>query len=208
MDRSAGKPTAIAREAGVRRGARTGRRWWLAAAPLALLAAGCAALRPGSQVDNPSTVTSQNYEQVWTEIVGVVEKHFDIANESRYDGRIVTRPQAAATLFEPWRPDSIGLRQRLQATLQTIRRQGFILVQPAPEGGFTITVEVYKELEHLPSPVFTNYSGGSLIQSIQPIQESVVTSPIPPSQGWISLGRDALLEARILNEIRTRLDGF
>lgn len=158
------------------------------------------------RVENPTTLASPNFDLVWDAVVSVVEKHFDIATENRYDGTIETQPQAAATLLEPWRSDSVGFRQRVEASLQTIRRRCFVLVQPAPGNGFTVTVEVYKELENLSQPAFAQFPGGSFISSIQPARESVVTSAVKTADGWISLGRDARIEERILRDIQRLVD--
>lgn len=158
--------------------------------------------------DNPAVVSAPNYDAVWENTVRVIENYFDIAYESRYDGRIETKPLASANLFEFWRPDAVDLKERFEATLQTIRRRGFILIQPAAAGGFNITVEVYKELEDLKQPAFATFGGGTFIQSIQPINESIVTSSIRATDGWISLGRDQKLEAKILYELHERLDAI
>lgn len=176
----------------------------LSAAPLAL--AGCALAQPPAFVQNPVSLANANYEQVWNDVVLVVERYFDIAYENRYDGRIETKPVVGATCFEPWRPDSTGCRQRLEATLQTIRRRAFVVVAPAPAGGFQVLVEVYKEIEDVQNPISAEFGGGSFISSIEPIREEVVSSPVEPGLGWISMGRDKELEARILAEIQQRLD--
>jgi hypothetical protein len=168
-------------------------------------AAGCRSAPVLSE--NPVTVTRPNFEDVWISTVRVLEKYFEIAYENRYDGSIETLPLASATLLEPWRHDAVGFDERLEATLQTIRRRCFVLVQPAPAGGFNITVEVYKELEHVNTPVFSRHQGGNLIIGVEPIREAVVASAIKPSLGWISLGRDQKLESTILDEIRALVDG-
>lgn len=169
---------------------------------LAAFLAGCATAPSSVAIDNPTTVANTNYEQVWAVTIEVLDKYFDIAYENRYDGRIETKPVAGATCFEPWRPDSIGSRARIESTLQTIRRRGFVLVTPTPAGGFQIVVEVYKEIEDLPTPIGMQFGGGTFISSIEPIREEVVSAPVAPGAGWISLGRDTALETRILGEIQ------
>jgi hypothetical protein len=94
----------------------------------------------------------------------------------------------------------------LESTLQTIRRRAFVLVQPAPQGGFSITVEVYKELEHLSQPIFSTFAGGTFISSLEPVKEQVVTSDAAAPAGWISVGRDAMLEAKIIDDLRCEVD--
>ena len=67
-------------------------------------------------------------------------------------------------------------------------------------------VEVYKELEDLPRPVGSAVVGGTFFQSIQPLQQEVVSGPITPGLGWISMGRDKALESKIIQEIQQQLD--
>jgi hypothetical protein len=183
-------------------------RWSILTLLGCLSLAGCAGLaRVGDQA-NPTSITLTNYETVWETTIAVLDKYFDIAYENRYDGRIETKPQTAATLLEPWHPDTVGLYQRLEASLQTIRRRSFVIVHPAPAGGFQVVVEVYKEIEDLPQPIGSRTAGGTFFQSIQPIQQDVISSPITAGAGWISLGRDKSLESRIIRDIHTALDRY
>ena len=171
---------------------------------MAALLTGCSSLSHFEE--NPVTVACADYDAVWDGTIEVLEKYFDVEYENRYDGRIETKPDSASTLFEPWRHDSIDCSERLLATLQTIRRRAFVLVQPGPAGGFDIHVEVYKELEDLKAPMNSTFGGGTFISSIEPIREELVTSSVSAPDGWISLGRDTKLEAAILVELRERID--
>ncbi|QDU60984.1 hypothetical protein Pan216_18370 [Planctomycetes bacterium Pan216] len=170
---------------------------------LLALTAGCVSVP--ATFEDPTTVSCDNFDLVWETTVDVLERYFEIGYENRYDGRIETQPLSAATWFEPWRHDSIGFEQRLEASLQTIRRRAFVLIQPAPTGGFTILVEVYKELEDLPQNPTSFLGETGIITSIEPTTETLVTSAVPVAAGWISLGRDPLLEYRIIEEIHKKL---
>ena len=182
-------------------------RWFLMMVTAVGLA-GCASLRLPPDMENPASITLSNYETVWESTVRVLDNYFEIAYENRYDGRIETSPITGATILEPWRADSVGLRQRLEASLQTIRRRAFVLIHPAPGGGFQVVVEVYKEIEDLPRPAGSRMVGGAFFQSIQPIRQEVVNSSVTPSAGWISLGRDKALESRIIGDIHAELDRY
>lgn len=166
---------------------------------------GCASL--GAFQENPATIAHHEYDFVWNSAVRVLERYFEVAYENRYDGRIRTLPQSAATLFEPWYRDSVDFEERLLATLQSVRRRAFVRIERAPTGEFLVSVEVYKELEDLHQPIYASFGGGTFIQSIEPVREELVTSAIKPANGWISLGRDLKLEARILDEIRRETEG-
>ena len=177
----------------------------------ALLPAGCASLPAtlGEEVlvANPITVTAGDYETVWQHTVVTFEKYFDIAYESRWDGKIVAEPRTAPTLFEPWLLDATGPYDRLYSTLQTVRRRAFIDIQPAPTGGFLVSLQVYRELENVRS-ITADFGGGTLIHSIRPLEERIVDSPIAPIWGWIGLGRDYDLEAKILADLQQCTGGF
>ena len=56
------------------------------------------------------------------------------------------------TLIEPWTSDAVTFYDRLEATLQTIRKFAVVHVDPAPTGGYLVKVEVYKELEDMTKP--------------------------------------------------------
>ena len=69
---------------------------------------------------------------------------------SSTEGRIDTYPKVGATVFEPWDHDSADGYQRLESTLQSIRRHAVVKVVPTPTGrGFWVDVAVFKELENL-----------------------------------------------------------
>jgi hypothetical protein len=187
----------------------TGRRRTFHAAAMAFLTlSGCRT--SGLMVENPTPIPEPagGYEQVWNTTVRVVDKYFNIASENRYGGMIETIPETGGTLLEPWRRDAVGFYEKLEGSLQTIRRRGFVSVQPSPTGGFLIGVEVYKELENLPMPVYTNFGGGTLLHSLLPLQEQVLDSEVPAGAGWIAMGRDPKLEARIIADLKAEFGCF
>ena len=107
---------------------------------------------PQPVAPNPLVVPSSDFENVWNKTVAVVDKYFDIESENRLSRTIRTQPQMGATMLEPWALDSVTFQDRLEASLQTIRRAAVIHVDPAPTGGFLVKVEVYKFLEDMAKP--------------------------------------------------------
>ena len=87
---------------------------------------------PQPVVANPIVVPSSDFENVWNKTVAVVDKYFDIESENRLSRTIRTQPQMGATMLEPWALDSATFQDRLEASLQTIRRAAVIHVDPAP----------------------------------------------------------------------------
>ena len=107
--------------------------------------------------DNPVLLRVTNHELVWDGVVDVVSDYFRIDREDPVrllgntltEGRIDTFRKPGATLLEPWDHDSADTYQRLESTLQSIRRYAIVKVIPAQNGGFWIDVAVYKELENV-----------------------------------------------------------
>ena len=99
-------------------------------------------------------MSTSDSEFLWNQVVDTVEDYFRIKSEQRaardalqwVEGRLETYPEIGATLLEPWRKDTAYGYQRLQSTLQTMRRTCFVRVIPV-EQGFSVGVEVLKELE-------------------------------------------------------------
>ncbi len=182
----------------------------VAAASAALGPAGCATvsrvIAPTKAVaENPLIVPAADFETVWRETVAVLDEYFDIRTENRLARTIVTDPMIAATILEPWRGDSVGLDQRLEATLQTMRRFAKVQINPVPGRGFAIRLEVRKELEDLPRPD-RQMAGRAVFNNDSPVNRTrEIVGPVPIPIQWIPRGRDTKLEQVILNRIRDAL---
>ncbi len=160
--------------------------------------------------NNPVMIPSNNPEFVWEQVVDVSDDYFRIMEEIPVrqivgsEGRLETFPVVGATLLEPWRPDSANFDERLECTLQTMRRRAIISVKMV-ECGYMIDVAVYKELEDRAMP--DHAVAGSATFSYSSTQIGVI-DPItdePLELDWIQLGRDTALEQRMLRQITARL---
>ncbi|NLE39114.1 MAG: hypothetical protein GX621_13915 [Pirellulaceae bacterium] len=153
---------------------------------------------------NPTVLPPGTPEQIWEHVVDVVDDYFEISREipvSQLDevGRLDTVPLVGATLLEPWRHDSANFDERLEATLQTIRRQAVVHVSRVQQG-YLVEVLVYKQLEVAKPMQATGDTSllrydGSLTRIENPIAEQ------PLDEGWIPMGRDTALEQRILGHL-------
>ncbi len=84
--------------------------------------------------DNPALLRVANHDLVWDGVVDVISQYFRIDREdpvrlhgnTLFEGRIDTFPQPGATLLEPWYHDSADSYQRLESTLQSIRRYAVV----------------------------------------------------------------------------------
>lgn len=175
---------------------------------------------------NSVVIPPLDAEVVWQQMVDTVDDFFKIQAEQRVvfsggipaEGRIDTYPQTGATLLEPWRGDSVGFRERLESTLQSIRRSGSMRLIPDP-AGWRIEAVVLKELENLPRPMRATAGGASFRNDdslyrygtpLPTLGQQVGDQPRPvanptPNIGWIPLGRDPLLEKKMLGKVLGRL---
>ena len=152
-------------------------------------------------VGQPIFVACGNQDAVWERTVDVLHEYpFYIRREDRLDGVIETEYKTGSGILEPWHKDSVGHDQKVESTLQSIRRRVVVNITPA-SGGYYIYVEAYKELEDLVG-LAANSAGGATFQESQPLQRDLdlVVGQTTPS-GWISQGRDFALEQDILQRI-------
>jgi hypothetical protein len=181
---------------------------------------------PPPSPGNAVVIPPLDAEVVWMKLVDVTDDYFKVRSEQRVvfangvptEGRIDTYPQTGATILEPWRGDSVGWRERLESTMQSIRRIGTLRMQPDPNG-WRIEVVVDKELEFMPRPMKATTGGAtfrnddSLYRYGSPLQtlgQQVGDQPRPvaaptPNAGWIPMGRDPLLEQKILTKVLAKL---
>jgi hypothetical protein len=174
-------------------------------AAIALAAAGCATINPPPPSANPLPIPSNDFEAVWMACITSVDDFFDIASENRLQRKIITEPRVGATLFEPWSPDSVGFEERLESTLQTMRRHAVISVNPTATGTYAVKVEVYKELEDVIRPERQN-NGRAVFDNEFPVNRArELVGPVPLPNGYIPRGRDPKLERAILAKIKEKL---
>ena len=181
---------------------------------------------PASTPRNAVVIPPLDAEVVWTTLVDVAYDYFKVQSEQRVvfangvptEGRIDTYPQTGATVLEPWRGDSVGWNERWESTLQSIRRIGTMRLIPDP-AGWRVEVEVEKELEYLSRPMRATAGGASFRNDdslyrygtpLPTLGQAVGDQPRPvaaptPTAGWIPLGRDPLLEQRMLGKLLAKL---
>ncbi|MFO0871326.1 MAG: hypothetical protein U0935_20575 [Pirellulales bacterium] len=163
-------------------------------------------------VPNPLFVPIVDRELLWNQLVDELDDYFRIAREQRVqdsggvltEGRIDTYPTVGATALEPWRRDSTPGFERLEATLQSIRRRCTARVIPR-EGGYFVEVQVLKELEDVSQPERSTVVGPTQRHDGSLVRGETDTQTGPQTLGWICIGRDVSLEQQILTELMARL---
>ncbi len=173
---------------------------WLSLLVLTLLS-GCASSRP-MMVSNPVFVPANSQHAAWERAVDTLHVfHFPVVRENRLDGVIETDYRVGSNILEPWHGDSVGFSNRMESTLQSIRRKVKVDLTPV-EGGYLVGVEAFKEQEDL-TGVAENTAGAATFRKNTPLERNlnVVVGQSSPS-GWYPLGRDADLEQAILTRMQ------
>lgn len=170
---------------------------------LVMALSGCHSLPFSSQaaVTNPIQVRANNYDLVWERTIDTLhDYHFEIARENRLSGEIETEYRTGASVFEPWHADAANAKERVEGTLQSIRRKVLVHITQI-EGGYLVSVEAFKELEDLPG-LAANSPSGATFQESKPLKRdlNLVVGQTTPS-GWIAKGRDTALEQNVLADL-------
>lgn len=154
------------------------------------------------QASNPIQISGNNQDVVWERIVDTIHNYkFSIAKENKLDGRIETEYKVGANLLEPWHGDSVGFDNRLESTLQSIRRRVFVSVTPI-EGGYLLGVEAFKEIEDVTTPTASAPGGATFQQELSLRRDLNLVEERSNPDGWIPLGRDPALEQDILESLQ------
>lgn len=165
----------------------------------------------GGMYRNTITVSCCNPTALWEAMVIPVRKYFSISTEVPcqqigncvQQGTLTTKRTIGATIFEPWRGDSVGQQQRWESTLHTIARHAVITVTYLDQNQYLITVVVNKEIENT-EPVKMSRNGQDnyfLSDSRRTFTDPLFNSENQSSNQWHYIGRDPLLEQRVLAEI-------
>ena len=167
---------------------------------------------PETFVPNPLDLPPAEDGFVWSQVVDSLDDYFRIvreqpvqnSNEMVLDGRIETAYRVGASVFEPWRKDSTSGFERLQSTMQSIRRRAIVTVRPRM-GAYVIEVVVQKDLEDTNQSQFATESSTAMRHDGTLIRKGEGYNNSPQTLGWIPLGRDTSLEQVILRDIFGRI---
>jgi hypothetical protein len=163
---------------------------------------------PPTIVPNPALLPPNDPGFVWSQVVDTVDDYFRVVREQplqasadiQLEGRLETAYRTGSSIFEPWRKDSTKGFERVQSTLQSIRRRATVTVRPQPSG-YALMVRVDKELEDVDREQFASEAAASFRHDGTVLRTSDLVAEDPVTLGWISLGRDVTLEQQILQTI-------
>lgn len=163
-------------------------------------------------VGNPARIGPIDPEFLMFQIVDAVDDKFKVQSEQwvRRDnvqwleGRVTSYPQVSGTSLEPWKRDSLRGFQRLQSTIQTIRRTASVRITP-DETGYTIEVNVLKEKEDVDQAQASSAGSSAQRHDGTLVRNENQQRALPVTLGWYEIGRDTELEQRIMEGILGRV---
>ena len=165
------------------------------------------------RLPNPIYIPGANHSATWEALADEFTRYFPIESERQVqefggvltEGSFESQWQTAATVFEPWKNDSVGAFNRWQSTLQTLRRRATVRVIPAA-GGYEVGVRVTKQLEDLPRPERASSGAASLRNDASLALDRLNrVDRVLSSARWIDIGRDEPLEQEMLRSFQERL---
>jgi hypothetical protein len=184
-------------------------------------AGGCASVPP---VDNPVLVRPKVYDQarstdqptgrpgcagydeVYERVLDALDDDFEIIPGSRYAREIRTYPHVAPGYEQFWKTGSPDPNERWLATFQPLRHFAIVRIDDADDGGYRVTVEVYKELELVGVPSLP--LGGPAVFRSAPVADrtsDTLTTPATAERQWLPAGpaphRDFAFEQKILKKV-------
>lgn len=151
---------------------------------------------------SPGTPTPTSYREVFEKVVDVLDDYFELQQPNPYDGRVTTKPRIAPGYEQFWKPGNPDPRQRLFATLQSVRQTATAEIRAGERGGYLVYIVVDKELEDLPRP--TQARGGAIFQEATSVdrQVEVVSAETGADRVWFKVGRDYAFEQLLLKRVR------
>ncbi len=150
-----------------------------------------------------------NYGHIWRQSIALLRRMGYRINWSNYRlGVITTYPRMGPELLQWWRPDATTGASLLESTLNTYRRTvRLVITHAAHSDTFMITVEVLVEQRENPTGEVGNMAfygpsafGGNAL--------TLQSSHAPLNAGkqyWMTIGRDPLLEKKILAALGKRI---
>lgn len=145
-------------------------------------------------------------DAVWEASAETLRRHrFRLDRVDRRAGVITTLPENSQHFFEFWRKDVDTKRDRMEATINPMRRWVEVTLSDTPESAGTgLTVVVHKERLSAPDRQFN--TSGAVYQFFGNTLPATTGSPTVTAddESWIDQGRDPAMEAYLLDRIRGR----
>jgi len=162
-----------------------------------------------AMLPNPLPVRAHNDNDLWERTIDVLHDfQFAVAREDRSARVVETTYKVGSGCLEPWHKESVGVENRLESTLQSIRRKVRVTLLPTDAaGGYVVSVEAIKEREDLPG-LAANSPGAATFQESTPLERDL--NPVvgqSTASSWMPMGRDLDLEQAIVAKLQRAYGG-
>jgi len=139
------------------------------------------------------------------EVLG--KMHFEINKADIEHGYIKSQPLAAAQVFEFWRKDNAGAFNSAEANLHTVRRIAELNIQEQ-NNQLCVTCNVNTQRLSMPEREITSSSqmSGMFVKPKGSLQRLKLYSDQKKAMAWLSLGNDERLAAKILKQIKKKIE--
>ncbi len=163
-------------------------------------------------VSNPAHIGAVDPDFLWRQVVDAVDDYFPLDTEQPVrrdnmnwlEGRLTTHPVVSGTVFEPWRHEAARGFERLQSTIETVRRKATVRLVPEATG-YLLDVQVIKEQEDVDQSQFATSGAATQRQDGSIIRNENQVRQLPATLGWYEIGRDRDLERRLVESILGRV---
>jgi len=162
-------------------------------------------------VERVAVGSNQDQERLWEAVGDTLRAHFfSLDRQDRVTGVITTLPKTRAQAMEFWRPQPQPAYYWLEANIHTIRTQATVNLPTAPredspDAAQPVEVRVERYRYRLPERQVDNPAAALRIFSADAPTVSTGQMERPSETArWIPLGRDAVMERRLLADILRR----
>lgn len=177
---------------------------------------GCS--QPLVEVANPLEIDKSEYTRMYHAAMGVLRDYgFRLDRRSHRFGTVTTKDMGCSTVFEPWQRTNSTDLQAWESTINQQRRHAVITLEPtglesvtAPPSTdsaskvYRLRVEVFLERVQMPTLYLPgSTSGHGVLGVLRSVPTEWADRGID-SPYWRPMGRDPLLEQRLLADIVRR----
>ncbi len=174
---------------------------------ICFLGAGCS--RQIVEADNPVAIDSEQYKDYFETTIDVLrEKGYVIDRRDYRFGTITTLGQGSPNIFEVWNDQNTTADQTISSTLSNEQRR--VNVQFAKDeaankdSGYTFEVEVIRERMEVPTRRMAGSARRTLFTDLAATPRALNEQGVVGTY-WEPIGRDELMEARLMKMIRERV---